>query len=298
MNPSAETVRHVDRPSFVAGSGGVLLAYEEWGDPGNPSVLFLHGGGQTRHAWGGTAERLAGHGLHAVVADLRGHGDSDWAPDGDYSLEAFAGDVAALASAISDRCPSIVGASMGGIAALLAQGELAPPPASALVLVDIATRMDPSAVMRIVSFMTAYPEGFTSLEEAAEVVASYQPHRQRPSDLSGLRKNLRQGEDGRWRWHWDPAFLTSEKRPAASSDEQRLNRAAASLDIPTLLVRGRMSDMVSEEAVEEFRRHVPHAETADVSGAGHMVAGDRNDVFTEVVADFVLRHAKRPGQAP
>lgn len=280
-------------PDFVSGAGGVLLAYEEWGDPGDPSVLFLHGGGQTRHAWGGAAESLARRGLHAAAADLRGHGDSAWAPDGDYTLEAFAEDVSALAAAMPGEAPVIVGASMGGLAALLAQGELEPPPASALVLVDIATRLDPVAVMRIVGFMTAHPDGFASLDEAADVIASYQPHRPRPSDLSGLRKNLRQHEDGRWRWHWDPAFLISDKRPAASSDADRLDRAAARVEVPTLLVRGRLSDMVSEEAVEEFRRHVPHAETADVGGAAHMVAGDKNDIFADVVADFALRHYRR-----
>jgi pimeloyl-ACP methyl ester carboxylesterase len=181
---------------------------------------------------------------------------------------------------------------MGGLAALLAQGELDSPPASALVLVDIATRMDPGAVMRIVSFMTAFPDGFASLEEAADVVAAYQPHRERPRDLRGLQKNLRQGADGRWRWHWDPAFMTSDRRPAATADNDRLNRAAARLNVPMLLVRGRLSDMVPEEAVAEFLTHVPHAETTDVSGAAHMVAGDRNDAFTSVVADFVLRNAR------
>lgn len=278
-------------PSFVAGCGGVPLAYDTWGDPDDPPVLFLHGGGQTRHAWGGTAMALAANGCFAVSADLRGHGESGWARDGNYSLEAFAVDVAALAGAMPEP-PAIVGASMGGLSALLAQGELDPPPASALVLVDIATRMDPTAVMRIVTFMTAHPDGFASLEHAADAVAAYQPHRARPTDLSGLRKNLRVGDDGRWRWHWDPAFMTSERRPAATSDFERLNRAAARITVPTLLVRGRLSDMVSEDAVEEFRRHVPHAETADVSGAAHMVAGDRNDAFTEIVADFVVRSAR------
>lgn len=279
-------------PTLVTGHGGVHLAYETWGDPTGIPVLFLHGGGQTRHAWGGTARALAARGCFAVAADLRGHGDSGWAPDGDYTLEAFAADVVALAGALP-AAPAIVGASMGGLAALLAQGELKPPPASALVLVDIATRMDPNAVLRIVSFMTARPDGFESLDEAADVVAAYQPHRERPRDLNGLRKNLHQGEDGRWRWHWDPAFMTSEQRPAATADHERLNSAAASLDVPTLLVRGRLSDMVSEDAVKEFLTHVPHAETADVSGASHMVAGDRNDAFTSAVADFILRHSGR-----
>lgn len=272
----------------VLGFGGIGLAVQAWGRDSDPPVLFLHGGGQTRFAWKGAAESFAARGWYAVSADLRGHGDSDWAPDADYTLEAFARDVAAVAGAMNAP-PAIVGASMGGLAALLAQGELDPPPASALVLVDIATRMDPVAVARIVAFMTSHPDGFGSLEEAAEAVADYQPHRDRPASTAGLRKNLRLGEDGRWRWHWDPAFLTSERRPAASSDPERLNRAASRVDVPTLLVRGILSDMVSEEAVEEFLGHVPHAETVDVEDAAHMVAGDRNDRFTDAVLAFLSR---------
>lgn len=270
-----------------AGVGGVRLVAQAWGRREDPAVAFLHGGGQTRYAWKGAAEAFAARGWYAVSVDLRGHGDSDWAPDGDYTLEAFAGDVAAIGAALD--APAVVGASMGGMAALLAQGEIEPPPASALVLVDIATRMDPAAVARIVGFMTGHPDGFTTLDEAADAVAAYQPHRTRPASTAGLQKNLRQGDDGRWRWHWDPAFMTSERRPAATSDAQRLNRAASKVTVPTLLVRGMLSDMVSEEAVEEFLLHVPHAETVDVEDASHMVAGDRNDRFTEAVLGFLSR---------
>jgi len=272
--------------AHVEGSGGVRLATQAWGHPADPPVVFLHGGGQTRFAWKGAAERFAAEGWYALSVDLRGHGDSDWAPDGDYTLDAFAADVAAVCGTLDAR-PAVVGASMGGMAALLAQGEIEPPPASALVLVDIATRMDPGAVARIVTFMTAQPDGFASLEEAADAVARYQPHRSRPASTEGLRKNLRQGEDGRWRWHWDPAFMTSDRRPAAAGDANRLDRAASRVAVPTLLVRGMLSDMVSDGAVNAFLDHVPHAVTVDVEEASHMVAGDRNDRFTEAVLSFL-----------
>lgn len=272
--------------SHVRGAGGVRLATQAWGRPADPPIVFLHGGGQTRFAWKGAAERFAAEGWYAVGVDLRGHGDSDWAPDGDYTLDAFAADVAAVCGTLDTR-PAVVGASMGGLAALLAQGELEPPPASALVLVDIATRMDPGAVARIVTFMTAQPDGFASLEEAADAVARYQPHRSRPASVEGLRKNLRQGGDGRWRWHWDPAFMTSDRGPAAAGDAHRLDRAATRVAVPTLLVRGMLSDMVSDDAVSAFLDHVPHAVAVDVEDASHMVAGDRNDRFTDAVLSFL-----------
>ncbi|HXJ33188.1 MAG TPA: alpha/beta fold hydrolase [Candidatus Eisenbacteria bacterium] len=267
---------------------GIVLVGEAHGDPTAPPVVMLHGGGQTRYAWGGTAAALAAAGRHVVNIDLRGHGDSGWAPDADYSLDAFVRDLVLVARELNHP-PAVVGASLGGLTALLTAGEIAPDLVSALVLVDIAPRMDPVGVDRIISFMTGNPDGFTSLEEAADAVASYLTHRPRPRDLRGLQKNLRLGADGRWRWHWDPKFITGDRRPGATRDPERLERAAKTLGIPVLLVRGRLSDIVSEEGARAFLGIVPHAEFVDVSDAGHMVAGDKNDVFTEAVVRFLVR---------
>jgi non-heme chloroperoxidase len=267
------------------------VAGDAWGDPSAPPVVLLHGGGQTRHAWGGTAAALAARGFHAVALDLRGHGDSDWAPDGDYSIDVLVADLRAVAATFP-RPPALVGASLGGLTALVAEGEATGPFATAVVLVDIAPRVQPSGVQRIVSFMTANPDGFATLEEAADAVAAYVPHRPRPKDLNGLRRNLRQGPDGRWRWHWDPRMMSGARRVNATGDLGRLDAAARRLRVPTLLVRGRMSDVVSEEDARHFLALVPHARYADVSGAGHMVAGDRNDPFTEAVVDFLLTTAR------
>ena len=116
-------------------------------------------------------------------------------------------------------------------------------------------------------------------------------YRARPTDLSGLRKNVRQRADGRWYWHWDPAFITS--RPFEGESRQLRSRpdllddAARSLSVPTLLVRGRQSDLLSEQGAREFLDIVPHARYADVGGAGHMVAGDRNDAFNDAVVTFL-----------
>jgi pimeloyl-ACP methyl ester carboxylesterase len=266
--------------------GPLRIAGDAYGDSSAPPVLLLHGGGQTRHAWGGTAAALAAHGRHAVSIDLRGHGDSGWDPDADYAVDAFARDLCAVARQMPAR-PAVVGASLGGLAALIAQGESAEPPASAVVLVDIAPRVDPVGVGRIVGFMTAHPDGFASLEEAADAVAAYIPHRPRPRDLNGLRKNLRLGVDGRYRWHWDPRFMDGRRRPSAAQDPARLEAAARAIRVPTLLVRGRLSDVVSEDGARAFLKLVPHARYVDVSGAGHMVAGDQNDPFSDAVVRFL-----------
>jgi non-heme chloroperoxidase len=158
--------------------------------------LFLHGGGQTRFAWGGTARTLAAQGWHTVSIDLRGHGESDWAPDGNYIIDSYVADIHSVLRHFEKK-PVFVGASLGGITSLLTIGESLQPVASGVVLVDITPRTETEGVDRIRAFMTGNPNGFANLEEAADAVAAYIPHRPRPKDLSGLAKNLRLGSDGR-----------------------------------------------------------------------------------------------------
>jgi pimeloyl-ACP methyl ester carboxylesterase len=277
----------------LEGHGGIPLVADAWGDPDAPPVVLLHGGGQTRHAWGSTAEDLAREGWHAISVDLRGHGESGWAPDGDYSVDAFVRDVRAWIVGFRER-PVLVGASLGGLSALLAEGEAEESLCAALILVDIAARIEREGALRIISFMQARPDGFASLEDAADTVAAYLPNRRRPRDLSGLTRNLRQGSDGRWRWHWDPGFLAPGRGPRPGEEPVRLERAARALRVPTLLIRGRLSDLLSESGAQHFLALVPHARFTDVSDAGHMVAGDRNDLFTEAVVAF-LRSVRRDG---
>jgi pimeloyl-ACP methyl ester carboxylesterase len=275
---------------------GLTLAADVYGDPGAPPVVFLHGGGQTRHAWGGSAQALAAAGYLAIALDLRGHGESAWAPDGDYRADAFVRDLAGVLAQI-ERPAFVVGASLGGITAMMTEAAAPVPCCRGIVLVDVTPRLEIGGVMRILGFMSARPDGFASIEEAADVVAAFLPHRPRPRDLSGLAKNLRLHADGRHRWHWDPALMETWNPERFDPEEGRrllAERLAAArrLRVPVLLVRGRMSDVVSEEGVREFLEAVPAASFVDLKSAGHMVAGDRNDAFTEAVLVFVERETR------
>lgn len=271
-----------------ASHDGLELVGDAFGDAAAPPVLLLHGGGQTRNAWGGTAQALAAGGFRAVALDMRGHGESQWAPDGNYRLVAYAADLVAVVRRF-ERPAAVVGASLGGLAGLLAEGEADGPLLAALVLVDIAPRLEMKGVSRIIGFMTAHPDGFASLDDAADAVATFLHHRPRPSDTAGLAKNLRQGADGRYRWHWDPRFIRGDYGIDAETFQKRLSACARHLALPTLLVRGRQSDVLSEEAAQEFLELAPQAEYVDVAHAAHMVAGDRNDVFTDAVVGFLGR---------
>jgi len=276
----------VKRVSFPSSTVNVALVGDADGPDDGAPVLLLHGGGQTRHAWGSAAAALAKNGLRAVAVDLRGHGDSGWPEDGDYGLERYADDVVDLVKQLG-RPTVAIGASLGGLAALLAEGERGPL-LRALVLVDVAPRLEAVGVSKVLSFMHSGLDGFASLDEAADAIAKYLPHRPRPRDTAGLAKNLRQGTDGRWRWHWDPRFVRRE-RPDPAFGARRLQEAARRLTIPTLIVRGRQSEVLSEEGVRELRSLVPHAEYVDVAGAAHMVVGDDNDAFSAAILGFVGR---------
>ena len=275
-------------------AGDVTLVADAFGDPADPPVVLLHGGGQTRHSWGSTASDLGESGWYAITVDMRGHGESGWSADGVYALERFSMDVVRIAEYIG-RPPVLIGASLGGNASLGALGRI-PELALGLVLVDVSPFLQPSGTSRIRDFMTRKSKtGFETLEEVADSIAEYLPHRPRPRNLNGLRKNLREVE-GRFYWHWDPAFMSAPEDQAVQRnhliDPARLGAAATLLRVPTLLVRGGESDVLSEQDAVRFLELVPHAEFSSVAGAHHMVAGDDNAVFEAVLGDFLERRIR------
>lgn len=283
--------------TFIGAAGNKLVA-DVFGDSGSP-VLLLHGGGQTRHAWFKTAEEIARKGHTAYALDQRGHGDSEWVANGAYEFFDYAADAKVVAAELTRRSgakPIAIGASLGGIAALLAEGQSECDKGanvfSALVLVDITPRVDQTGVAKVLGFMRSRAkEGFESVADAAQAVADYLPQRPRPKSNEGLKKNLRLSPDGRWRWHWDPRFLDGPRAAGANRRalEAALIEAARKIAVPALLVRGGSSELVKEAHAKEFLELVPHAEYVDVSGARHMVAGDRNDHFSAAVLSFIER---------
>ncbi|RJG00048.1 alpha/beta hydrolase [Noviherbaspirillum saxi] len=274
---------------FWRGFGDVRIAGDSWGDPAAPLVVLLHGGGQTRHAWKRIGEELGAAGYYAVAFDARGHGDSDWVDDGDYSQDAMLEDLRCVIGQLGKTHAALVGASMGGETSLIAAGERRLH-ASAVILVDTAPKVEIEGVQKIGAFMLQKRDGFDSLEEVADAIANYQPHRTRPKDLGGLAKNVRLGANGKYYWHWDPQFLIGlEKTFDLVKRQQRLETCASRVEIPTLLVRGGMSDVVSEEGAREFLRLYPKSQYVNITKASHMVAGDRNDIFGAAIIEFLSR---------
>ena len=269
------------------GKDGLNIIADSWGSDSDPLVILLHGGGQTRHAWGESGELLSSSGFYVLALDLRGLGDSDWHPEGDYSIESHKEDLIKILDYLK-KPASLVGASLGGIISLsLAGDELHSHLCNNLVMVDIGLYPDPEGATRIVDWMKSAQNGFDTLEEAAEAVAQYLPHRKRPRDIRGLKKNLRKKKDGRFYWHWDPRFLDRRTENPNPNLEEIQRNAARRVKVPTLLIRGALSDVVTDRNVKEFLSAVPHAEFEEINQAAHMVAGDRNDVFVKAAVNFL-----------
>ena len=268
-------------------STGLTLAADVGGPEGGLPVILLHGGGQTRHAWSKAALELAAAGYRVISLDLRGHGESEWCPEGRYALDDHIADLGTVMESLHSA-PVLVGASLGGVVSLVGQGEQRLPRAHALVLVDVVPRMEADGIQEIINFMSANPDGFASVDAAAEAVSKYLPHRPRRSSTQGLLKNLRQRNDGRYYWHWDPA-IHAQGRPPDHMEvmAQRMEKAAEQIDLPTLVVRGAKSRVVSAEGVAQLAKLIPHAGHVDVAAAGHMVAGDQNDEFNAAILEFL-----------
>ena len=282
MTPS-KMLNHKAAVNLVA-ADGLALSCDLHGMAGNPSLVFSHGFGQTRQAWAASANHLAEHGFLCLCPDARGHGASDWHPAGAYEIDQFVDDLGLMAN-FAGPSAVLVGASFGGLVGLLAQARH-PELFRALVLVDITPRWEAAGVERILAFMRAHPDGFGSLEEAAASIAAYLPHRRETRSPQRLQSLLVQRDDGRYRWHWDPALLD---RIAENGERHQaeLIRAARLVGVPVLLLSGSDSDVVSQTTIAEFLDLVPQARHVIVPRATHMVAGDRNDLFTDAVLSFV-----------
>ena len=279
-----------ERLAVVPAPDGVTLCVAHRGEGGRP-VVFAHGFGQTRHAWDATARRFAACGFHTACIDGRGHGDSGWSRDGRYALDAFVDDARCVARTVPAR-PVWVGASMGGLLGLLAQGESETRLFEALVLVDVTPSWEAAGVERIIAFMRAHPDGFASLAEAQAEVAAYLPHRASAKSPGRLVKLLVPMPNGRFRWHWDPRLLDTVAADA-SRWRGRLLDAARRLTLPVLLVSGGRSDLVSARTIAEFLELVPHAEHESITDATHMVVGDANDRFTDTILEYIDRRCGR-----
>jgi len=267
----------------------ITIVADAFGNPDHDPVLLLHGGGQTRHSWKQSGVKIAEKGWYVLALDARGHGDSSWSKKLNYNFDYIAQDLHFLIQTLTKK-PVLIGASMGGISSMMVLSQF-PTIAKALILVDVSPKMEKKGVDRIFEFMGSKPEGYKSLEEVRAAIANYLPHRKNTGSLNGLKKSLRKLPNGNYGWHWDPAMLkvwsslTSHRNPGEF--EGLFNGVLQNLAMPGLLVRGGISDVVSKEAVKELLAIAPNLQFVDIKDAGHMIAGDSNDIFTDALLAFL-----------
>ncbi|MET0583040.1 MAG: alpha/beta hydrolase [Pseudoxanthomonas sp.] len=271
------------------GAGGLSLAATAFPTASplqtTDTLLFAHGFGQTRGAWQRSGMALAAEGYAGLSYDARCHGESARNPDDlAYAGEQLADDLIIVAGE-QVQPPVLIGASMGGLFGMISEARW-PGLFRAMVLVDITPRWEEAGLQRILGFVTAFPQGFDSLDHAADIIAAYLPHRRARKTPDELREILREGDDGRWRWHWDARLIDDLVRDCAQHQND-IADAARTLRCPVLLISGGRSDLVSAKTVEEFQALVPHARHAHLPQATHMLAGDDNDAFTSTVLEYL-----------
>ena len=237
------------------------------------------------------AARIAAAGYRTASLDLRGHGDSDPAPDGDYAYPRLVADLFAVIRVLGPPAV-VIGASLGGKIALAAAGDDPDGLIRGLVMVDTAPRTRTEGIARVVDVLRAPPEGFESPQAAADHVAGATgPASAAAADK--LRRSLRQLPSGRWRWHWDEKFFGPNHGLGAPAIPD-LEAAAGRVRVPTLLVYGERSDVVDAEGIEALRVLLAQAEVRCIAGVGHMIVCDPNDAFGAALLDFLRRTAPAP----
>jgi pimeloyl-ACP methyl ester carboxylesterase len=268
---------------------GVEIATESAGAADGQAVLLLHGAGQTRQSWRRVSARLMAKGMRVISADMRGHGESDWSPDGNYRYPRLVADVEAIVRHFGGPM-ILVGASIGGKIAMCTAAYCDAPIASALVMIDIVPRTNIAAMDRMLGGMRPPVGGFESLDAAAQALASGSDTPFVSGSGERLRRSMRQDAQGRWHWHWDPAFMRSKEQGTdATSSLGYMEDAARRTHVPLLLARGERSEIVTDDGVAAFRAIVPQLEVATIAGAGHMLVGDQNDIFSDRIEDFIAR---------
>lgn len=269
-----------------SGGSGQTLAADIFGPDVGPPILLIGGMGQTRNSWHRAAQRLAEGGRRAITLDIRGHGESDRAPDGDYSYPRQIEDIAAIGKAVG-RPIVLAGNSLGGKISLAAAGALGAEVVSGLVMVDAVPRSRPQGVSDLAHAMRIPPDGFASLGDTAAQIALSRGAVIPPERLA---RNMRKDEQGRWHWHWDPSYRDPRHKIGLGAGSELLERLGAKVRVPTLLAWCEKSEIVDAQGVDALRAVIPQLEVESIPGATHRIVGEQNDIFADALLGFLDRH--------
>ena len=271
-------------------ANGLRFHCLEWGNPANPTVLMLHGVSQQAHSWDFISLPLSPD-YHVLALDQRGHGDSDWAPDGDYTLDAMVDDLDAVVSALGlDGKFHLMGHSMGGRNSFV-WASRHPGALKSLTIVDTGPETASRGRQRIRNFQEL-PDNLDTLEEFADRIQEY-TGRTREQVLGALKYSIRQGADGKWTWKYDRVIRQGGRRD--NFEPEQLWECWRRIDCPTLVTRGDRSDIFADETLQRMGREIADCTTVTVSNAGHLVQGDNPPEFLAAARAHLARAEKRAG---
>jgi pimeloyl-ACP methyl ester carboxylesterase len=242
---------------------GLRLHYLDWGGAG-PLIVLLHGLRDQAHEWDRVAPALTPLG-RVLALDQRGHGESD-APASGYAPDDFAADLAAFCDALALDRPVVIGHSLGGrVAYHFAAAH--PGRLRALVLVDIGASASPESIPAAVDFIRKGAGPFASPDDALRALLG---GRLLPNAGTAhyLRHNLRQTADGLWRWKYDLDGAIAAIRTGRGRDGWEV---VSRIRVPTLLVRGGRSDILSADEAARLRDAIPGATLVELPGVGHLI---------------------------
>jgi pimeloyl-ACP methyl ester carboxylesterase len=263
-------------------ANGMRLHYLDWGHAEKPNMLLLHGGAQSAHSWDFFSLAMRDH-FHIVALDQRGHGDSDWSEAGDYDTAFHVADIKAFTDAIGYDTFILMGLSMGGRNAYSFAAQY-PEKVSRLIVVDVGPDVQAEGRRHIREFLEG-TETFESFDWLVERVRRYNPRRPEAQIRGSLINNLKQMEDGRWTWKHD------RRRGIRRDSGGEMNEAAwqelAQIQMPTLVVRGAESNMLSPQTAAKMHHTLKHSRLAEVPKAGHLVQGDNPIDFERTIRDFL-----------
>ncbi len=266
--------------------GAMRLHYLDWGGRGVP-ILFLHGGGLTAHTWDCVAAMLRDH-FRCVALDQRGHGDSEWSPVVDYRIAAHLGDIEGFIDALKLDRPILVGQSMGGLNSI-AYATRHSEAMRAMVIVDVAPEISAPGADRIRDFAST-PE-LDSPEAFLERAVKFNPIRDPAVLRRSLHYNLRETPAGTWMFKHDQRRRSNEAMRSFGDDRARLASEVSKIKCPTLVVRGALSDVLTDDGAEKFARSLPDGRWVRVEKSGHNVQGDNPRALLDAMLSF-FRDAK------
>jgi pimeloyl-ACP methyl ester carboxylesterase len=257
---------------------------------GGATCLLVHGFTQTCHSWQPLVEGpngLRDRGYRSVCADLRGHGQSCWALDGNYSREAMVADIVAVADTLGLKDFCLFGLSLGGALATKLAADY-PSRVRCLVLVDWAPWPGGKPTKGIGRIASLFHLRWDSFEHAVDAMHKANPRRSRENVALRMKEQLREADDG-WRWNTDPA-ISKDAALRAEESPDVMWRNIEAVRCTTLMVRGGESDVVPQAQAELLVERLQNGTLALVSGAGHSVIGDRPTESISAIMPFLAKN--------